>query len=102
MTDESMFGPGHDRDPGIQWGVGAMPPPFIEFMVESSAMHSRSRGWLPSVIIRTATMDGSGLVGVIECGAELDEIIESLIVARDRAKLDVEVGIADGTLPETP
>lgn len=98
MSDDSVFGPGHDREPGITPVPGQMPPQFIEFMVESAAMHSRSRGWLPAVIIRTATMDGSGLVGSIEVGPELDEIIESLMIAKERAKLDVEVGIAKGHL----
>ena len=90
MSDDTIFGPGHDREPGITPVPGQLPPQVIEWMTESAAMHSRSRGWLPCVVVRIATMDGSGLVGSIECGPELDEIIEGMIIARDRARLDVE------------
>ena len=90
MSDDTIFGPGYDREPGITPVPGQLPPPLIEWMSESAAMHSRSRGWLPCVVIRVATMDGSGLVGSIECGDELDEIIGGLIMARDRARLDVK------------
>jgi hypothetical protein len=100
MSDDSIFGPDHDRAPGIEvLAGGQMPPPLIEWMTESSAMHTRSRGWLPAVIVKMATLDGAAMIGIIECGPELDDIIQGLVVAKDRAVLDVQVGIADGTLP---
>lgn len=100
MTDDSIFGAGHDREPGIELLAGGkMPPPLIEWMSESSAMHSRSRGWLPAIIVKLATADGAAMTGIIEVGPELDDIIEGLVVAKNRAVLDVAVGIKDGTLP---
>lgn len=78
---------------------GQLPPQFTAFMVESAAMHSRSRGWLPAVTIRIATIDGAGIVGCMEAGPELLEIANNIITAHARAHLDVQAGIDDGTLP---
>lgn len=97
--NDNVFGPDRDESPGITPKPGQLPPQFTDFMVESCAMHSRSRGWLPAVTIRNATMDGSGIVGCMEVGPALFEIIESLQVAAVRARLDVDTGIADGVLP---
>lgn len=90
MNDETVFGPGHDREPGITPVPGSTPPFVIEWMSESAAVHSRSKGWLPAVVVRIATMDGSGLVGTLVVDEKLDEIIEGLTIARDRARLDVK------------
>ena len=90
MNDETIFGPGHDREPGVKLVPGALPPQIIEWQTESCGVHSRSRGWLPGVIVRIATADGAGLVGSIECDESLDEIIAGLIIARDRARLDIK------------
>lgn len=100
MSDDSVFGPSRDSKPGIEMIPGSkMPPPIIEWMTESSAMHSRSRGWLPAVIIKMATLDGVAMIGIIECDDQLADIINGLVTAYARATADVAVGIADGTLP---
>jgi len=100
MTDDPIFGPDHDREPGITPVPGQLPPQIVECMVESAALHSRSRGWLPAVVIRIATADGAGLAGSIEAGPEILEIARHIVEAHERAQLDVRRAIADGTLRE--
>lgn len=92
------FGPGHDREPGITPVPGQLPPQFTEFMVESAAMHSVSRGWVPAVVVRCATDDGAGIVGTLEVNDAFWEWVDSLITAGERAPLDVESGKKAGVL----
>jgi hypothetical protein len=94
-----IFGPDRDDAPGITPQVGKLPPQFTDMMVESAAIHSRSQGWLPCVVIRLATEDGAGLVGTVVVGRELAEFSHSLSMAAARAVEDVKVGLQDGTLP---
>lgn len=93
-----MFGPDRDGEPGITPVPGSMPPQITDWMTESAAIHSKSRGWLPAVVVRIATEDGAGLVGSIKVGPELLEIIEGMATAIVRGAEDVHQAIKDGTL----
>lgn len=100
MMTDNVFGPDRDGPPGITPVPGhAMPAQFTDFMVESMAIHSRSRGWLPGIVIRIATDDGAGIVGCMET-TKVDELVDSFLMAAERAIVDVRVGVADGTLPD--
>jgi hypothetical protein len=97
VSDEDrIFGPDRDEAPGVTPQPGRLPAQFVEFMVESAAMHSKSRGWLPAVVVRSATDDGAGLVGSMEVDDRYWEWVESLITAGERAVEDVAAVLRDG------
>lgn len=89
VRSERVFDGDRDDEPGLTPRPGKLPPQLVEVQVESAAMRSRSRGWLPAVVFRIATDDGAGLVGTIEVGDRLVEIHESIAVAMERAVEDV-------------
>lgn len=98
MSATNVFGPDRDDKPGITSKPGRPPAQITNFMAESGAIHSRSRGWLPAVTLMMATDDGKQMVGTIESGEELVEIACSIIMAYWRSQRDVAAGIADGSL----
>lgn len=95
----NVFGPNQRGPAGITPVPGQMPPQTTDWMVESGAMHSKSRGWLPAVVIRIATEDGAGIVCCTEVGPNLDEIIANMREASRVARRDVAVAIRKGQLP---
>lgn len=98
MNDDPMFGPSR-RDPdGLTAVPGKIPAQVTEWMVESCAMHTRSTGWVPAVIVRFATDDGAGLVGTIPVGESLDEIIQTFREAAQAARRDVATALARGDI----
>lgn len=101
MSDEPherIFGPDRDEEPGLTFQPEhEVPPQFIEITSESAAVHSESRGWIPVVVIRLATDDGAGLIGMIEVGEDLTTIIKGIHTAGQRALDDLAAGHKDGT-----
>lgn len=94
MTDRNR-----DEPPGIKLVRSAVTPAQItEHLVESMAMHSRSRGWLPAVRIEILTEDGAGLVGSMLVD-DVIEFVEILLTAAERAPLDLDAARRTGTLP---
>ena len=94
MTDRNR-----DEPPGIKPVRSSVTPSQItEHHIESMAMHSRSRGWLPAVRIEIFTEDGAGLVGsmLVE---DVVELVEILLTAAERAPLDLAAAVRDGVLP---
>lgn len=86
-------------EPGITPRIAARrPPQLVAHTIASSAVHSRSRGWLPGVIVTLSTEDGAGLVFLSDEEAIL-ELVEVLLDAVDRARLDVEAALKNGQLP---
>lgn len=89
---DSIFGP--DRDDGVPGLTpvpeAVVPPQFVEISSESAAAYSETRGWIPIVVIRLATDDGAGLVGMIEVGEELTDVIKGIHIAGERAIQDLE------------
>lgn len=94
MTDRNR-----DEPPGIKLVRSSVTPSQIaEHHIESMAMHSRSRGWLPAVRIEIFTADGAGLDGsmLVE---DVVEFVEVLLTAAERAPLDLAAAVRDGVLP---
>lgn len=99
MTDECVFGPSEKRPDGVYPQPAAvLPPQITDWMVESCAIHSASRGWLPGVVIRIATDDGAGMVCSVVVGDALTEIVQNLRVAAQAARRDVATALARGDL----
>lgn len=81
-----------DESPGLRLRPGNMPPQITHAVAESAAMHSRSEGWMPGVILRFVTEDGGEFAGVIPVGTELWDIVISMMYAAERAHQDMEAG----------
>ena len=90
-----------DRDdpPGITMiPHQKMPSQITNHHIESMAMHSRSRGWLPAVRIEIVTEDGAGAVGSMLVDDVLT-FVEVLLAAAERAPLDLAEAVRKGVLP---
>lgn len=99
MSDESLFGPDRENEPGLTSIPHAVvPPQVVEFAAESMGLHSRSQGWLPAVKIMIASDDGSGFTCCIEVGPELDKILNDLRLCAQAARRDVAVAIRKGMI----
>lgn len=100
MTDERIFGEDRNGEPGLTpMPEMAVPPQFIEIQAESAAAHSPTRSWVPMVTLRLATDDGSGLVGMIEVGDDLNKILNDIRTCAIRAVEDLNVSLERGDLP---
>ena len=98
MSGENVFGPDRDMPPGVYPVPGKLPPQATDFMIESAVMHSKSRGWLPAVVIRIATDDWAGLVCSMETGPHVEKIIADLRLAARRSRADLAVALRNGAL----
>lgn len=87
-----------DRDeaPGIREIPSQALPPFItEHVVESCAVHSRSKGWLPAVRIEIHTADGNGLVGTVTVDDAI-AFVDIILDACERAEQDYTAAVMNG------
>lgn len=100
MSDEreNVFGPDRDGEPGIHPAPGVNPPQMTDIVFESSAMHSRSKCWLPFVVMRVMAEDGIGIAVSIPVDV-IAELITNLRDTGRRARQDISVGIQKGQLP---
>jgi len=96
MTRDNIFGDNRNEPPGVRLVPGQPPPHVTDWMTESAVMHSKSRGWLPCVVLRVATEDGAGLVATIEVSPQLVEIIDGMRIAMERATEDLKAAQRDG------
>lgn len=95
MTDRNRNEP-----PGLRIVRGhAMPPFFTDHHIESMAVHSRSKGWIPGINIEMNTVDGAGIVGVFTADDAL-EFVEVILTAVERAEQDYTAAVMDGYKPE--
>ena len=97
-TRHNIFGEDRDDAPGITMVPGKMPPQITDAMSESSAIHSKSRGWIPAIILSFAAEDGTTFKGVIEVNDALADIVENIGICCLRAGEDVRIGIEKGIL----
>lgn len=100
MSDDQPFGPDRDDPPGLTPLPGhAMPPQLTDFHVESCALHSQSRGWLPAITVRARAGDGVSVTFVMVADHNVTEIANSLQAAAKRARLDLREATKRGQLP---
>ncbi len=85
-----------DIEPGLRIVPGHWLPPFIEeHHIESCAVHSRSKGWIPAVTLRLVGSDGSGFVGTLTADDAV-ELVEIILAAAERADIDITAAVING------
>lgn len=81
-----------DQAPGLRL-KGLHAAHLVHFNVEAAAMHSKSQGWIPAVVLTMTLQDGTVTAGIIAVGDELSEILDNIRTASERAVIDVETGV---------
>ena len=74
------------------------PPQITDVKVASGAMRSRSKGWLPCVVLTVITEDGAGITGCFPADEQLVGIATHIVEAGVRATEDVAAALRAGTI----